>query len=155
MSLENPDWDFPASTSCKESVYQYGRWGDGRDVCLIPGWGRSPRIGNGNPLQYSCLENPMDRGTWQATVHGVRKSWPQLSIHRHTHTKNSDCSIYLLQAYLSLVTKTTFWLLSTSVVLLYIPLQKCYSLSWSCTLFDLGSVVHETFCLYLLYNVKF
>ena len=35
--------------------------------------------GNGNPLQYSCLENTMDRGTWQATIHGVAKSWPQLS----------------------------------------------------------------------------
>ena len=40
----------------------------------IPGLGRSPREGNGNPLQYSCLENPMNRGTWQATVHGVKKS---------------------------------------------------------------------------------
>ena len=40
---------------------------------------RSPREGNGYPLQYSCLENPMDRGAWQATVHGVAKSWTQLS----------------------------------------------------------------------------
>ena len=40
----------------------------------IPGSGRSPGDGNGNPLQYSCLENPMDRGTWQATVHGVAES---------------------------------------------------------------------------------
>ena len=39
----------------------------------IPGSGRSPREGNGNPLQYFCLENPMDRGAWQATVHGVTK----------------------------------------------------------------------------------
>ena len=44
------------------------------------GWEDSPGEGNGNPLQYSCLENPMDRGTWQATVHGVTKSWTQLSI---------------------------------------------------------------------------
>ena len=43
--------------------------GDIRDVGLIPGWGRSPGGGHGNPLQYSCLENPMDRGVWQATVH--------------------------------------------------------------------------------------
>ena len=43
--------------------------GDIRDKGLIPGSGRSPREGNGNPLQYSCLENPMDRGAWQATVH--------------------------------------------------------------------------------------
>ena len=40
--------------------------GDERDVGLIPGSGRSPRVGNGNPLQYSCLENSMDRGAWQA-----------------------------------------------------------------------------------------
>jgi len=42
-------------------------------VGLIPGWGKSPEEGNGNLLQYSCLENPVDRGTWKATVHGVAK----------------------------------------------------------------------------------
>ena len=52
--------------------------GDIRDVGSIPGWGRSPGVENGYPLQYSCLENPMDRGTWWATVHGVIKSWIQL-----------------------------------------------------------------------------
>ena len=50
--------------------------GVARDAGLIPGSGRSP--GNGNPLQCSCLENPMDRGAWRATVHGVTKSWTQL-----------------------------------------------------------------------------
>ena len=49
--------------------------GDVRDVGLIPGSGRSPGGGNGNPLQYSCLEDSMDRGAWQAAVHGVTKSW--------------------------------------------------------------------------------
>ena len=48
--------------------------GDIRDVSLIPGSGRSPGEGNGNPLQDSCLENPMDGGAWRATVHGVTKS---------------------------------------------------------------------------------
>ena len=48
--------------------------GDARDVGLIPGLGRSPEVGNGNLLQYSCLENSMDRGAWQVTVHGVAKS---------------------------------------------------------------------------------
>ena len=48
--------------------------GDLRDSGLIPGSGRSPGGGNGNPLQYSCLENPMDRGAWQAIVHGVAKN---------------------------------------------------------------------------------
>ena len=47
----------------------------------IPGWGRSPGEGNVNPLQYSCLENPMDRGAWRATAHGVAKSQTQLSTH--------------------------------------------------------------------------
>ena len=45
-----------------------------RDTGLIPGSGRSPGEGHSNPFQYSCLENPMDRGAWQATVHGVTKS---------------------------------------------------------------------------------
>ena len=48
--------------------------GNVRDLGLIPGLGRSPGEGNGNPLQYSCLENPMDRGARKATVHGVTKS---------------------------------------------------------------------------------
>ena len=48
---------------------------------LTPGLGRSPGEENGNPLQYSCLENPMDRETWGATVHGVAKSQTQLSMH--------------------------------------------------------------------------
>ena len=49
--------------------------GDAEDVGLIPGLGRSPGEGNGIPLQYFCLGNPMDRGAWWAMVHGVSKSW--------------------------------------------------------------------------------
>ena len=56
---------FPHSSVIKESACNAG------DPGSIPGSGRSPGEGNGNPLQYSCLENPMDRGAWQATVHGV------------------------------------------------------------------------------------
>ena len=48
------------------------------DLGLIPGLGRPPGEGNGNPLQYSCLENPMDRGAWQTTVHGAAKSQTRL-----------------------------------------------------------------------------
>ena len=62
-SLELPRW-----LSCKELACQVG------DTGSIPGSGRSPGEGNGNPLQYSCLENSMGRGAWQATVHGVAKS---------------------------------------------------------------------------------
>ena len=57
--------------------------GNIRDVGLIPGSGRSPGVQNGNLLQYSCLENSMDRGAWWATVHGVTKS----DMTEHTHTK--------------------------------------------------------------------
>ena len=53
--------------------------GDVRDMGPVPGSGRSPEEGNGNPLQYSCPESPMDREAWWATVHGPAKSWTQLS----------------------------------------------------------------------------
>ena len=60
---------FPGSSAGKESAFNAG------DPGLIPGLGRSPGGGNGNPLQYSGLENPIDRGAWWATVYGVAKSW--------------------------------------------------------------------------------
>ena len=60
---------FPGSSDSKESACNSGSLGS------IPGSERSPGEGNGNPLQYSCLENSMDKGDWQATVHGTTKSW--------------------------------------------------------------------------------
>ena len=60
---------FPSGLDGKEFAYNVG------DPGLIPGSGRSPGEGNGYLLQYSCLENSMDRGAWWATVHGVAKSW--------------------------------------------------------------------------------
>ena len=62
------NWGFPGSSDGKASAYNVG------DLGLIPGLGRSRGEGNGNTLQYFCLENPMDRGAWYATVHGVAKS---------------------------------------------------------------------------------
>ena len=59
---------------------------DTRDAGSIPGSRRSPGEGKGNPLQCSCLENPRDRGAWQATVHRVAKSWTQLmQLGMHAH----------------------------------------------------------------------
>ena len=63
---------FPSGSADEESACNAG------DLGSIPGLGRSPAGGHGNPLQYSCLENLMDRGTWQATVHGIAKSWTRL-----------------------------------------------------------------------------
>ena len=67
--------------------------GDLRDTGLIPGLRRSPKVPNANPLQYSCLENPMDRGACWATVHGAAKSWTQLkqlSAHARTHVMEGN-----------------------------------------------------------------
>ena len=69
----------PAGASGKENPPASA--GDTRDAGWIPGSERSPGGGNGNPLQYSCLGNPMDRGDWQAAVQRVTKSRTQLSIH--------------------------------------------------------------------------
>ena len=69
---------FPGGTEVKKRPATAG---DARDTNLIPGSARYPRVGNGIPLQYSCLENPMDRGAWRATVHRVAKNQAQLSTH--------------------------------------------------------------------------
>ena len=65
--------DFPGGAVVKNPPASAG------DECSIPGSGRSPAEGNGNPHQYSCLENSMDRRAWRAMVHGVTKRWTQLS----------------------------------------------------------------------------
>ena len=66
----------PGSTVVKNPPADSGAVGD---VGSIPGSGRSPEGGNGNPLQYACLKNSMERGAWRATVPGVTKGWTQLS----------------------------------------------------------------------------
>ena len=63
---------FPSGSDSKESACNAGDTGD---MGLIPGWGKSPGGGHGNPLQRSCLENPMDRGAWQAAALRVAQSW--------------------------------------------------------------------------------
>ena len=75
-------WASLCSSVGKESV------GNAGDSGLISGSGRSPGEGNGNPLQYSCLENSMDRGDWQATVHGVARVRPDLATKPPTTTTN-------------------------------------------------------------------
>ena len=73
--------DFPSGSDSKVSAYNAG------DLGLISGLGRSPAEGNGNTLQYSCLENPMDRGAWRVTVHRGAKSWTGLSDFTFTFMK--------------------------------------------------------------------
>ena len=72
-------WGFPSGSEVKTSACNVG------DPGSIPESGRSAGEGNGNPLQYSCLENPMDKGAWWATIHGVTKSRTRLSDFFKTH----------------------------------------------------------------------
>ena len=75
-------WCFPGDSVVKNLLSNAG---DLRDVCSIPGSGRSPGRENGNLLQYSCLENSMDRGAWWTTVHWVTKSGTWLSMNAHIY----------------------------------------------------------------------
>ena len=84
---------FPGGSDGKESPYSVG------DLGSIPGLGRSPGGGNGNTLQYSCLENSMQGGAWRATVHGIPKS----------RTWLSDFLFFFFFSNVSLLTKATKW----------------------------------------------
>ena len=91
---------FPAGSAVKESACNAGDQGS------IPGSGRSPGEENGNPLWYSCLENPMDRGAWWASVHRVTKSRTRLS---------TNTSLHFMYAYLFIYLKV-HWLLPTYLI---------------------------------------
>ena len=82
--LQNMYVGFPDGSRVKNL---HANAGDAEHSGSIPGLGRSP----GNPLQYSCLENFMDRGVWLATVHGIVKNWTQLSNWAHTHICGCVC----------------------------------------------------------------
>ena len=71
----NIEWGFPGGSVVKNPPANAGTVGD---LGLIPGLGRSPGIGNGNPLQYSCLDNPVDREAWGATIQGVAQKQTRL-----------------------------------------------------------------------------
>ena len=81
------------SSDGKASAYNVG------DLGSIPGLGRSPGEGNGNPLQYSCLENPMDQGVSWATVHGVAKRWTRLSDFTHSLTWETPNYVLILPRF--------------------------------------------------------
>ena len=83
-------WGFPSGSVVKNLPDKARNTGNTQ---LIPGSGRSPGGGNGNPLQYSCLKNPVDRGPWQAALHRVTQSWTQLkrlSMHACTGEGNGN-----------------------------------------------------------------
>ena len=80
----------PRASPCGSNGKELARSaGDSRDLSSVPESGKFPGEGNGNPLQYSCLRNPMDRGACQPTVHGVTESWTQLTGHTCTVVNSS------------------------------------------------------------------
>ena len=86
--MSTPVTPLRASQVVKNQPANAGDLRDRGSIVGIPGSGRSPGGGNGNPLQYSCLENPMDRGAWWATVRGVTKSQTHLNNSARMHTRN-------------------------------------------------------------------
>ena len=101
--------------------------GDAGVTGSIPGLGRSPGEGNGNPLQYSWLENSMDRGIWQATLHGFTKSRRQLNTYPHTHTETHTHTLcymvglyrvfilYVLLSNISIFMGLYFWVMHNEI----------------------------------------
>ena len=80
-------------------------------VMQVPGSGRSLEGGDDNPLQYSCMENPMGRGSWQATVHGVAKSWTQLSNFHFTSNIVTICHIHSCYSIINYIHCTECYIL--------------------------------------------
>ena len=111
------NFGLPQWLSSKESACNAGATGD---VSSIPASGRSPGEGHGNPLQYSCLENPMDRGAWWAAVHGVTKSWTRLKrLSTHAHLLNL-CCWWCLQFGGSLNITKQWWLVIFSYLFFFL-----------------------------------
>ena len=97
---------FPGGTLVAENLPASG--GDGGDLGLIPGSGRSPGGGHYNPLRYSCLENPMGRGVWQAVVQWVAKSWTRLKwFHKHTYIHTTEVTTHTHHTTHTYTTTTT------------------------------------------------
>ena len=105
--MESMYSSFPGGSDGKESACSVG------DPGLIPGSGRSPGKENGNPLQYFCLENPMNRGVWQATVHGVAKR----------RTQPSDFTFFFRDGSI-LLRKVFFFFFNFKKSILYQPWEK-------------------------------
>ena len=119
-------------SSGKESACQCRRC---KRLGFYPWLRKMPWLGNGNPLQYSCLEISMDRGAWQTTVHDVTKKWTWLNVHTHTHTHTHTYSHKGLKTvvwFLAVICLLKFWFTSISS---YSGQGKCFGQEenlWPC-----------------------
>ena len=147
--------------------------GDVRDTGLIPGWGRSPGGGNGSPLQSSCLENPMDRGAWWATVLSVIQSWTRLkrlalmqygyykTLRKYTSTRKKiqfslslvDIFLYFLSflSYAYILPKIWRWYIQFCVLLFHLisndSIFHCHQLFFKNVAFYVDITFHHMKCL--------
>ena len=123
---KKPTYNFPGGSEVKASASNAG------DPGSIPGSGRSPGEGNGNPLQYSCLENPMDGEAWQATVHRVTKSRTRLSdftyLLTYLLTYNLESALSICGSNMSTVLQPQIQPNMDHVVLLCVHAQSCLPL---------------------------
>ena len=115
---------FPGGSAVKESACSAG---DTRDASLIPGSGRSPGEGNGNPLQYFCLKNSMDRGAWWATVLEVSKSQVWLSTHTGARLFTVVCGCHISKAEFSSCIRDWMVCSTSSIYSLALDRKKCTS----------------------------
>ena len=137
---------------------------------MIPGLGRSPGGEHGNPSQYSCLENPVDRGVWQVTVHGVAKGWTQLkwlSIHAHRDSKHllenltfsKKDPVYVLMFMLDKLKNVQWSKWSTYFIMSVSQLAKCKAflsgLTSACTFTAFIFTLFRLFLSQLLYFIQY
>ena len=137
-SVSLPSSIFPRGSDGKESICNAGGLG------LIPG--RSPGEGNGYPLQYSCLQNPMDRGAWRATVYGSQRAGHEwVTKNTHTHTQSSGTSSFLickLERAETDLAETSLIILVLIIIIIILVLFLSILVFWiePCVLFKSGAV---------------
>ena len=120
-------WGFP----CGSVIKNLPAIQETEDMDSVPGLGGSPGGWNGNPLQYSCQENPMDKGAWQATVDGVTKSQTKLSNWAHTHKVIVGIMQFNLYSKLNIVYYT--WILPHKIIIIFTWQRVLYRLGISVT----------------------
>ena len=118
-----------------------------RNVGLIPGSGRSPRGGNGKPLRHSCLNNPMDRGAWQSTIHRITKSGrqlKQLSMQSPLYFSGVSCNFFFISDFTDLGSLFSWWVWLKDHQLCSSQKTSSFTLIFFCCVFNLYVIYLNT-----------